>query len=127
MRALIVCLMLVAPPVLGDEWDEALKGCATLPPLRPVTVDYKVHQVPRAAVAKYCRLDRHPPGTRVAACTYPDSHDPGIWHVIVLNNAPSIEALECAIRYERAHMPPNNWGDPSAELPETMTGYNLSN
>ena len=126
MRALAICLVLIASPEMAyDEWDAAMNGCATLPPMKPVTVDYKIHQVPKRALDRYCQTDKHPSGTRFAACSYPDSDDSNVWHVFVLNTAPSVDALECAIRYEKAHMPPNSWGDPSVEGPGTMVGYGL--
>lgn len=49
---------------------------------------------------------------------------PGYWPVYVAVRVPAAD-FECIVSYEKSHMPPNYWGDPKMERPETIKWLRL--
>ena len=84
------------------------------------TVPYKAYTIPSALLnSKYCA---DPESGEVVGCTY--TLDEGKSWIIVIGDSVSAEDHACVLAYEKAHLPPNCWGDPDAERPEAMALLN---
>lgn len=80
------------------------------------TVPFKVYTIPAALIGeRYCRFL---PGADVTGCTY--TLDNGKNWIIVLADTLMADDHECVLRYEKTHLPPNCWGDPDTERPESI-------
>jgi len=92
----------------------------TMPPLSAraePTVAYKVFYVSAAEVTRTCGR------AEFAACSYPDPTKPR-W-IVLIDKGLSNEERGCSLIYEKAHMPPNSWGDASVESAEAMQALGL--
>jgi len=84
------------------------------------TVPYTAHTIPTALLnSKYCA---DADAGEVVGCTY--TLDAGKNWIIVIADSVSAEDHACVLAYEKAHLPPNCWGDPKAEKPEAMALLN---
>lgn len=117
MLKTILALILMITPALARDYCTGSPSAADLPAnLKVPTVNIDVHIIPRSKVFAYCGAGHK----TVTACSYPDPNDAGTWIVLVSNDVPAGPQFECVMRYEQAHMPPNYWGDPKVELPDTI-------
>jgi hypothetical protein len=113
--AAIAALTLASPAIARDycaSWELANVPASIKPP----SVNVDVYILPRAKLHKTCSVSYRD----VTACTYAHPTEPNTWVVLVSSDVPAGPQFECIMRYEQAHMPPNYWGDPKVETPETI-------
>ncbi len=97
----------------------AMAECADyLPPIDKMqepTVPYDVTLVTNAHMNKLCGIS----GANRGACAVPDNmdfaHHTTVHWSIYLNDLSLTSDRQCNLLYEKAHLPPNNWFDPSVE------------
>jgi hypothetical protein len=120
---LCLCSM-VSPAVASD----VLGMCLDMPPMtarqEPV-VPYIVTRSSRLATEVICDWDKK--GYEAMGCTIkpPSIHSKDHWY-IAIDNSLSPEAFDCTLIYEKAHLPPNSWGDPKVESASIMRRYHLT-
>lgn len=75
---------------------------------------YRVNYVTSAQLQRYCGLHAMP-GNRGAVGCVSWRPNRGWWQIFI-DGSMTPEQQACALTYEFAHMPPNFWTDPQAEM-----------
>lgn len=117
LRHLVVGLLLLANPALGAEFPAAPCMSDAQPPSWVVepTVPYMVYRLSRERLHETCSS----PKRNVTACAYQVADRPGHWAILIADDISGAE-YQCNLDYEKAHLPPNFWFDPTIESPETV-------
>lgn len=101
--------------VLGLTAPSAAAETCRGVPMPPVakraepTVPYDQTLVSAKTMAEYCGTELHP---SPAGCAYETRK--GHFQILVRDTLP-LEEFACVVAYEKSHLPPNNWFDPSIE------------
>lgn len=113
LRSIVAAAVIfAAAPALAAE-------CSTyMPPpaaRAAPTVPFDVHYIAAAQLHHLCGRDD------AMGCSYPVGNR---W-IVVIDEAQSAFEKTCTLTYEKAHMPPNSWGDPAVEPADVMAYYGL--
>lgn len=76
------------------------------------TEEWRLYKLPLSQLQLTCH------NMDATACSYKNKTGP--WNVLVPNDYYSDAELACVIEYEKAHLPPNYWGDPKIETPAVI-------
>lgn len=76
------------------------------------TAPYKIIKFDAAMLQAFCQGGRiHLSGCAIEP---PSANSPDHW-IIAINSDLSVKDFACAVTYEKAHLPPNNWQDDALE------------
>jgi len=115
----LALLSFVTPAGAEGLYCVALKAIPKLFRAEP-TVPYTAYTISSDLLnTRYCA---DPDAGEVVGCTY--TLDDGKSWIIVIADTVSAEDHACVLAYEKAHLPPNCWGDPGAEKPDAMALLN---
>jgi hypothetical protein len=107
---LAICAALVTLPAFANFAGVPLQPCDNQPPpsaQRPVMVPVDIFTVPGGAMFATC--NKQVSSLVIYGCTFQASA--GHPAIILLNADENSVERACTLRYEEAHLPPNNWLD----------------
>jgi hypothetical protein len=106
LAASILAVALMTVPALADS------PCNYSPPagMKEPNVPFSVKVMPPDHMARDCNLAADS-GRLLVGCTINLSGE----YFVVLSSALSAPERACALKYEKAHLPPNNWYDQAME------------
>lgn len=122
ISVVVLCLLALTAPAYARYVGNAGKNpCDVQLPagIKKPSVQYSVVLLPQEKLVRICARGI-PPGAdtnRVLACTFEKGAH--YWPVYI-TTAVAADQQACLLKYEMAHMPPNYWGDPEVELPQTI-------